>query len=215
MKVTLTKEDQDHRTETISTCEAEAFISKIKSETKGKYINGLRTILEYTSGNSGGHYEHIDRPPHICPALEYGRAHEGKQRVKRCNSIVLLEVRNLSGLSEVEPVKEQVSLLPQTYATFVGSSIQEMYRYASFIGTNNFSINTKKRGTESKRTNKGIQYHIVRSSIFSKKQVTANYCRHLPTHLPTQTNNHLYLVHLSGKYLPLQRILFSMSVFVY
>ena len=33
MKVTLTKEDQDHRTETISTCEAEAFISKIKSET--------------------------------------------------------------------------------------------------------------------------------------------------------------------------------------
>ena len=39
MKVTLTKEDQDHRTETISTCEAEAFISKIKSETKGKYLS--------------------------------------------------------------------------------------------------------------------------------------------------------------------------------
>ena len=53
MKVTLTKENQDQGRETISTCEAETFISKIKSETKGKYINGLRTILEYTSSNSG------------------------------------------------------------------------------------------------------------------------------------------------------------------
>ena len=156
MKVTLTKENQDQGRETISTCEAETFISKIKSETKGKYINGLRTILEYTSSNSGGHYEHTVHLPHVCPAWEYGRAHESKQRVKHCNSIVLLEVRNLSGLSEVEPGKEQVSLLPQTYATFAGSSIQEMCRYASFIGTNNFSINTKKRGTDSKRTNKGI-----------------------------------------------------------
>ncbi len=132
MKVTLTKEDQDHRTETISTCEAEAFISKIKSETKGKYVSGLRTMLEYTSGNSGGHYEHIDRLPRVCPALEYGRTHEGERRVKRYNGIVLLEVRNLSGLSEVEPVKEQVSLLPQTYAAFAGSSGRSVKIWALF-----------------------------------------------------------------------------------
>ena len=32
MKVTLTKENQDQGRETISTCEAETFISKIKSQ---------------------------------------------------------------------------------------------------------------------------------------------------------------------------------------
>ncbi len=122
MKVTLTKENQDRGTESVSTCEADVFIGKIKSETKGQYVSGLRSMLEYTAGNDGGHYEHIDRLPRVCPGVEYGRTREGERKLKRYNGIVLLEVQDLSGLSEAELVKEQAALLPQTYAAMAGSS---------------------------------------------------------------------------------------------
>jgi len=132
MKVTLTKEDQDHRTETISTCEAEAFISKIKSETKAQHVSGLRTMLKYTNGDNGGNYEHIDKRPRVCPGMEYGRTGEGERRVKRYNGIVLLEAGGLSGPSEAELVKEQAALLPQTYAAFTGSSGRSVKIWALF-----------------------------------------------------------------------------------
>lgn len=61
MKVSLTRENKDNGTESLSTCDAEMFINKIKSETKGRYVSGLRAMLEYAGGNSGGFYEHIDR----------------------------------------------------------------------------------------------------------------------------------------------------------
>lgn len=122
MKVTLTKENQDHGTESISTCEADAFIEKIKSETKGRYVSGLRTMLEHTGGSDGGHYVHIERLPRVCPGVECGRTREGERKMKHYNGIVLLEVQKLSGLSEVELVKEQAALLPQTYAAIAGSS---------------------------------------------------------------------------------------------
>lgn len=120
MKITLIKESQGR--ETMSTCEAEQFIGRIKSETKGRYVSKLRTMLEYTRGDSGGHYEYIDRLPRVCPALEYGRTCEGERKMKCYNGVVLLEVRDLAGLPEVESVKERVALLPQTYTAFAGSS---------------------------------------------------------------------------------------------
>lgn len=122
MKVSLTRENKDNGTESLSTCDAEMFINKIKSETKGRYVSGLRAMLEYAGGNSGGFYEHIDRLARVCPGVEYGRARDGERKMKRYNGVVLLEVQDLSGLAEVELVKEQVSLLPQTYAAFAGSS---------------------------------------------------------------------------------------------
>ena len=122
MRITFIKENRDAGTESISTCDTAAFITRIKSETKPGHVSALRTMLEYTSHGSGGTYGHIDKLPRICPATEYGRSREGERRMKRYNGIVLLEVSGLSGMSETELVKEQAALLPQTYAAFAGSS---------------------------------------------------------------------------------------------
>ncbi len=132
MKVTFIKESRDTGTESISTCDIDTFIRKIKSETKAQHVSGLRTMLELMDRRSGGHYEHIDKLPRICPALEYGRTREGERWLRHYNGIVLLEVGRLSGPSEVELVKEQAALLPQTYAAFAGSSGRSVKIWALF-----------------------------------------------------------------------------------
>ena len=132
MRITFIRENRDAGTESISTCDTTAFITKIKSETKPRYVSGLRAMLEYTDRTDGGAYEHIDRIPRICPAMEYSRTREGERRIKRYNGIVLLEVGGLSGLSETELVKEQAALLPQTYAAFAGSSGRSVKIWALF-----------------------------------------------------------------------------------
>ncbi|MGYP000890223744 len=132
MRITFIKENRDAGTESISTCDTAAFITRIKSETKPGHVSALRTMLEYTSHGSGGTYGHIDKLPRICPAMEYGRSREGERRIKRYNGIVLLEVGGLSGMSETELVKEQAALLPQTYAAFAGSSGRSVKIWALF-----------------------------------------------------------------------------------
>ena len=132
MRITFIKENRDAGTESISTCDTAAFITRIKSETKPGHVSALRTMLEYTSHGSGGTYGHIDKLPRICPATEYGRSREGERRMKRYNGIVLLEVSGLSGMSETELVKEQAALLPQTYAAFAGSSGRSVKIWALF-----------------------------------------------------------------------------------
>lgn len=132
MKITFIKENRDAGTESISTCDTDTFIAKIKSETKARYVSGLRAMLEYTGRTDGGAYESVDRLPRICPAMEYGRTREGERRMKRYNGIVLLDAGGLSGLSEVEQVKEQAALLPQTYAAFAGSSGRSVKIWALF-----------------------------------------------------------------------------------
>lgn len=77
MRITFIKENRDAGTESISTCDTAAFITRIKSETKPGHVSALRTMLEYTSHGSGGTYGHIDKLPRICPATEYGRNREG------------------------------------------------------------------------------------------------------------------------------------------
>ena len=79
-------------------------------------------MLLYTTADARGHYEHIDKLPRIYPAVEYGRSRDGGRKLKRYNGIVMLEVNGLAGLSEVELVKEQARLLPQSWAAITGSS---------------------------------------------------------------------------------------------
>ena len=54
MRITFIKENRDAGTESISTCDTAAFITRIKSETKPGHVSALRTMLEYTSHGSGG-----------------------------------------------------------------------------------------------------------------------------------------------------------------
>lgn len=122
MKITLVRTDENTGKESVSTCEASAWIEKIKTETKEEHVTRLRNMLLYTSPDSGGKYEHIDKLPRVYPSVEYGRTKSGERKMKCYNGVVMLEVNQLADLSEVELVKEQAALLPQTWAVFAGSS---------------------------------------------------------------------------------------------
>ena len=53
MKITLIREDRESGKETLSTCEADAWIDRIKTETKEEHVTRLRSMLLYTNPDSG------------------------------------------------------------------------------------------------------------------------------------------------------------------
>ena len=55
MRITFITENRDAGTESISTCDTAAFITRIKSETKPGHVSALRTMLEYTNHGSGAY----------------------------------------------------------------------------------------------------------------------------------------------------------------
>ena len=132
MKITLIRESRESGKETLSTCEADAWIDRIKTETKEEHVTRLRSMLLYTNPDSGGYYEHIDKLPRIYPSVEFGRSRNNGRKLKHYNGIVMLEVNHLAGLSEVELVKRQAALLPQTWAAFAGSSGRSVKIWVKF-----------------------------------------------------------------------------------
>lgn len=132
MKITLIREDRESGKETLSTCEADAWIDRIKTETKEEHVTRLRSMLLYTNPDSGGYYEHIDKLPRIYPSVEFGRSRDNGRKLKHYNGVVMLEVNHLAGLSEVELVKRQAALLPQTWAAFAGSSGRSVKIWVKF-----------------------------------------------------------------------------------
>lgn len=133
MKITLIREEKESGKETVSTCEADVLLEKIKTETKAAHVTALRTMLLYTTPDARDHYEHIDKLPRIYPSIEYGRNRDGSRKMKRYNGVVMLEVNNLAGLSEVELVKEQARLLPQTWTAITGSSGRSVKIWVKFV----------------------------------------------------------------------------------
>ena len=63
MKITLIREEKESSKETVSTCEADALLEKIKTETKAAHVTALRTMLLYTTPDARDHYEHTDKLP--------------------------------------------------------------------------------------------------------------------------------------------------------
>ena len=121
MKISLIRRDGSNGKEALSVCEANALFDKMKTETKPGYVTALRELIPMLEGTYA-RYEHIDKLPYIYPAMEYARIKGGGRRMKQYNGLVQLEVNRLAGLSEMELVKRQVALLPQTFAAFCGSS---------------------------------------------------------------------------------------------
>ena len=119
MKIGLIR--KENATEVWSVCTIDTFIEKVKRESKGQYISRLREALPSMQG-SEGRFVFIDKIPRVYPVAEFRRTNDGGRKFKRYNGIVMVEVNQLSGIAEAEYVKQQVSLLPQTYAAFVGSS---------------------------------------------------------------------------------------------
>ncbi len=112
---------QVNATDVCSVCSMETFLQKVKKETKGKYILLLRERIPSLQG-SEGHFIHLDKIPRIYPVAEFRRTKDDGCKFKRYNGIVLVEVNQLSGLTEAEYVKSKAALLPQTFAALVGSS---------------------------------------------------------------------------------------------
>ena len=121
MKITMIKKEVDGARETWSLCDLERWLCKLKKETKSGYISQLRQVLPQLEG-SDCHFVNIGRIPCVYPAVTYQRTSNGERKFKSYNGIVQLEVNRLSGWTEVEHIKEQVSLLPQTLVAFAGSS---------------------------------------------------------------------------------------------
>ena len=119
MKIGLIR--KENATEVWSVCTIDTFIEKVKRESKGQYISRLREALPSMQG-SEGRFVFIDKIPRVYPVAEFRRTNDGGRKFKRYNGFVMVEVNQLSGIAEAEYVKQQVSLLPQTYAAFVGSS---------------------------------------------------------------------------------------------
>lgn len=121
MKITLIRQDSGSGKEALSICEAGTLFNKMKTETKSRHITALRNLIPMLEGTYS-RYEHIDKLPYIYSAVAYTRTKEGERKMKHYNGLVQLEVKRLAGPSEMEYVKRQAALLPQTFAAFCGSS---------------------------------------------------------------------------------------------
>lgn len=127
MKITLIRRDEATGTEAYTTSDTDSFFQRIKTETKAGYVSGLRAALPFLQG-SDARYIYIDRLPRVHPAVECGRSGQ----MKRYNGLVQLEVNHLADRYEVEDVKRQASLLPQTFAAFCGSGGQSVKIWVRF-----------------------------------------------------------------------------------
>lgn len=95
MKITIIRKDEEKGIESLSLCDTDAFVEKIKTENKTGYISGLREVLPRLKGSSA-HYVHINKLPRIYPAVEYTRRQNGEKRMKCYNGLVQLEVNQLA-----------------------------------------------------------------------------------------------------------------------
>lgn len=121
MKITLIKKEKGNGAEALSTCDTDTLFKRMTTETKAGHITALREVLPALEGTYA-QYEHIDKLPRLYPAVEYTRTKNGERQMKRYNGLVQIEVNKLSGRHEVEFVKQQAELLPQTFAAFCGCS---------------------------------------------------------------------------------------------
>ena len=147
MKITLIRQDNGNGKETLSVCETNALFEKIKTETKSGHITALRNIIPMLEGTYGK-YEHIDKLPYIYSAVEYTRTKEGERKMKQYNGLVQLEVGRLANPSEMEYVKQQAALLPQTFAAFCGSSGRSVKIWVRFALPDDRGLPTKESEAE-------------------------------------------------------------------
>lgn len=144
MKITLIRQDSESGKEALSICEAGTLFNKMKTETKSGHITALRNLIPMLEGTYS-QYEHIDKLPYIYSAVEYTRTKEGERKMKQYNGLVQLEVKRLAGPSEMEYVKRQAALLPQTFAAFCGSSGRSVKIWVRFALPDDRGLPEKKQ----------------------------------------------------------------------
>ena len=101
MKITSIRHDKDTGREMMTIYDADVLMEKMKTETRGGYVTGLRTVMPQLEGTDST-FAYIDKLPRIYPAVEYARTKDGGRRMKQYNGLVQLEVKKLAGLAEGE-----------------------------------------------------------------------------------------------------------------
>ena len=146
MKVTLIRQDNGSGKETLSICETGTLFDKMKTETKAGHITALREIIPLLEGTYADTNILINCHTLFC--CEIYRTKEGERKMKRYNGLVQLEVSRLASGSEVEFVKRQAALLPQTFAAFGGSSGRSVKIWVRFALPDDGGLPTKEAEAE-------------------------------------------------------------------
>lgn len=105
--------------QTISTQTIEAFLKRITYDTKDAYILQYRAI--FPDPYDGRYFTHRNKIPHICATSTYRRGADGQAEFAALTGIIPIIVSPVNKL-EVEDIKQQASLVPQTLAAFTGAN---------------------------------------------------------------------------------------------
>ena len=118
MKFTLFGTSRETGNATLSNVEFGEFINNMGHESQKGYIAGLRQYY-HPGANRIDRYAHYDQIRRVCPVAEWRRG-GAEPLLVQYNRMAMLEVENLNSRVEVDAVKAQASLMPQTVAAFMG-----------------------------------------------------------------------------------------------
>ena len=103
----------------LTTKDAEAFMERIKTDTKSEEIGGLRRhVANY--GNSAG-YEQRMPIARVFPSVELAKELNGNLKIVNFNGLVTLHVGGLMKHEDIKAVKEASRMMPMTFAAFEGA----------------------------------------------------------------------------------------------
>ena len=106
----------------LSVHEAAWFMERITHETQEFLISGFRDYLKRSL--RWGSYMHIHKIPRLCVSGDFHRTQTGDLVMKTFNGLIVLEVREMSGVAACERLKQRAMQSPSTWAAFIGASGQ-------------------------------------------------------------------------------------------
>lgn len=113
--------------QTISTLTMKAFLERITHDTKEGYILRYRTL--FPDPYDGQAYDHLKKIPRVCAASTYKRDTNGRPEFVALTGIVPIVVKPLNKI-EVEDIKQQAALVPQTLAAITGANERSVIIFA-------------------------------------------------------------------------------------
>lgn len=120
MRVTFFGKRRDKSGGTVSTKPFDEVMKRIGYDTKEGLLSKFREDYKYLASGLVPEPEYVARIPRMCPVAEYVRIGGEGKMMKAYNGVSVLTVPNLN-TSELERVKEQAALLPQTLCAFRGA----------------------------------------------------------------------------------------------
>lgn len=119
-KITISTKDTGRGKSSMSRMDLGQFLESIKTDSRSGYVAKFRETMPYIVGHPE-RFNYIDRIPRICVGAEYMKRPDGEVVFCAYNGWLLLEADGLSNAVEVETVKREAAVLPQTLAAFMGS----------------------------------------------------------------------------------------------